>query len=207
MMKMNNQDDCCLYNNVFNYQYGLLSSQFVPALLWMETPLLSSGNSCQHFAASLLSYQQHQSCWPHWQSRKKKNQTKTLRQKETKEGMWDHRAGETNQGKENRQVLSKPAQVHYHFMWAGPETLSSLLGFRGRSCLPPSPFPSLCGTPKKQAKPPEPPGVGQGAGWQFGTDFLLCWSFPRASCGSWVSSRFYFHISAEYLTLLIFFQL
>lgn len=44
MLKINNQDDCCLYNNVFNYQYGFLSSQFVPALLWMETPLLSNGH-------------------------------------------------------------------------------------------------------------------------------------------------------------------
>lgn len=44
MLKINNQDDCYLYNNVFSYQYGFLSSQFVPALLWMETPLLSNSN-------------------------------------------------------------------------------------------------------------------------------------------------------------------
>lgn len=52
MLKINNQDDCYLYNNVSNYQYGFLSSQFVLALLWMETLLLSN---CNH--VTILQFQ------------------------------------------------------------------------------------------------------------------------------------------------------
>lgn len=130
------------------------------------------------------------------------------RQKETKERMWDHGTGKTNQGEENREVLPKPAgaPVHYRFMWAGlRHRATSSASDEAAASL--SPLSSLTGTPKKQAQPPEPPGGGQGAGWEFGTEHLLCWSFSQASCASRVSSRFYFHIFAEHITLLNFFYL
>lgn len=200
MLKTNNQDDCCLYINVFNYQYGFFPSQFVPALLWMETPLLSNGNHVSTLQLHFRAINSINLADPTDKAAKKK----TGRRKQRRE------CESTEQGKQTRARRRGRCcpNLHKHQFiitscGQAPETQSSLLGFRGRSCLPPSPFPSLCGTPKKEAQPPEPPGVGQGAGWQCGTDLLLCWSFPWASH----ASRFYCHISTEYLTLLIFLQL
>lgn len=38
---------------------------------------------------------------------------------------------------------------------------------------------------QKAGSAPEPPGAGQGAGGQFGTDHLLCWSFPQVPLSIW----------------------
>lgn len=99
---------------------------------------------------------------------KKKN-----RQKETKEGMWDHRIGKTNQGKENRQVLSKPAPVHYHFMWAGPWDTEQPPGLHMEE-LPPSlsfPFP-LWDTQKADSVPRAP------RSWS--RSWMTVWHWPLA---------------------------
>lgn len=52
MLKINNQDDCYLYNNVSNYKQSFLSSQFVLALFWKEALLLSN---CSY--ATVLQFQ------------------------------------------------------------------------------------------------------------------------------------------------------
>lgn len=120
MLKINNQDDCCLYNNVFNYQYGFPSPQFVPALLWMETPLLSNGNHVSTLQLHFRAINSINLADPGDKAAKK--ETKKKQAERNKGGNVRPQTGKTNQGKENRQVVSKPAQapVHYHSMWADP---------------------------------------------------------------------------------------
>lgn len=132
-------------------------------------------------------------------------QEKKNRQKETKERIWDHRTGKTNQGKENSQVLSKPARapVHCHFM-GRPLRQSNLLGFRGRSCPSLSPLPSLLGTPKKQAQPQSPQELVKEL--EDNLALTTCCAGASLKC-LWVSGSFYFYIFAEYVTLLIFSQI
>lgn len=206
MLKINNQDDCCLYNNVFNYQYGFLSSQFVPALLWMETPLLSNGNHVSTLQPHFRAINSINLADPSDKAAKKKKTNK--KQAERNKGgnvRPQNRENKAGQGAQaGVQTCTSTSSLSLHVgrpwdrttSWASDEEVASL-----------SLLPSLRGTPKNQAQPPEPPGAGQGAGWEFGTDHLLCWSFPRASCASRVSSGFYFYIFAEYRTLLHFFHL
>lgn len=100
MLKINNQDDCYLHNNVSNYQYGFLFSQLVPASLWVET-LLVKPQPCHHLAVSVYSHRYHGSGWPEWQSWK--NRAKKG-QKEAKEGKGAHRTAKTNWRKEKRKM-------------------------------------------------------------------------------------------------------
>lgn len=110
MLKIKNQDDCYLYNNVSNYKYGLLSSQSVPALFWMETLLLSNCNyvtilQFRFFAISSTNLAD-------LSDKAAKN-----RQKETKEAEGAHWIEKTNRRKKKRQGLSESAQqapVHYY---------------------------------------------------------------------------------------------
>lgn len=102
----------------------------------------------------------------------KKNQNKT-RQKETKEGMWDHRAGKTNQGKEDRQELSKPAQVHYHFMWAGPWDTEQPPGLQRKELPPSLSFPFTLWDTSKAGSAPRAPR-------SWSRSWMTIWHWPLA---------------------------
>lgn len=110
MLKIKNQDDCYLYNNVSNYKYGLLSSQSVPALFWIGTLLLSN---C-HYVTIL------QFCFFVINSMNLadlSDKAAKTRQKETKEAEVAHWIEKTNRRKKKRQVLCESAQqapVHYY---------------------------------------------------------------------------------------------
>lgn len=108
MLNINNQDDCYLSNHASNYQYGFLSSQFVPALLWMETRLLSDCTRVPIVHFQFLAINSMNLADLSDKAAKKKK-TKP-RQKETKEGTGDHRTEQKDWREKQGQVLPKSAQ-------------------------------------------------------------------------------------------------
>lgn len=170
MLKINNQDDCCLYNNVFNYQYGFFSSQFVPALLWMETLLLSNGNHVSTLQLHFRAINSINLADPSDKAAKKPKQAEGNKGGNVRPQSRENKPG---QGGQAGVVQTCTSSLSPHV--GRPETLSNLLGFRGRSCLPPSlPLLSLpsVGPPKSRLSPQSP------RSWS--RSWVTIWHWPLA---------------------------
>ena len=169
MLKINNQDDCYLYNNVSNYQYGFLSSQFVPASLWMEIVLLSN---CNH--VTILQFQFIAINSTNLDDLSDKAEKKTGRKKQRRKRGSTEQSKQSRGRRKGRYCLNQHKHRFIITEWRPmPETQNHLPVFRWKSCRPLFLFPPLellshqWGTPKTQTQPPVPLGVllGQGAGW------------------------------------------
>lgn len=107
MLKINNQDDCYLYNNVSNYKQSFLSSQFDLALFWKEALLLSN---CSY--ATVLQFQfiaissMNLADLSDKAAKQQQQKTHTKKKKTSRK----NNGGKANRSKEKRQVLPKSAQ-------------------------------------------------------------------------------------------------